>query len=246
MKRKWLLFFLLTLLGMWGGWFPAAGLSQSEVDIVEKRRMEMVGAQIEARGVRAPSVLEAMRRTERHLFVPDAQVVFAYDDRPLPIGYGQTISQPYIVALMTELVGPQPQFKVLEIGAGSGYQAAVLAELVEKVYTVEIVAPLAEWAEQRLRLAGYDNVEVKQADGYYGWEEHAPFDAIIVTAATPHIPPPLLEQLKEGGRMIIPVGSRFRVQQLVLVEKKQGEITTRNMLPVRFVPFTRMEDADVR
>jgi protein-L-isoaspartate(D-aspartate) O-methyltransferase len=246
MKRKWLLLFLPIVLGMWGGWFPAAGLSQNEVDNMEKMRMDMVSKQIEARGVQAGPVLEAMRRTERHLFVPDAQVPFAYDDRPLPIGYGQTISQPYIVALMTELVGPQPQFKVLEIGAGSGYQAAVLAELVEKVYTVEIVAPLAEWAEQRLRLAGYDNVEVKQADGYYGWEEHAPFDAIIVTAATPHIPPPLLEQLKEGGRMIIPVGSRFRVQQLVLVEKKQGEITTRNMLPVRFVPFTRMEDADVR
>ena len=246
MKRKWLLLFLPIVLGMWGGWFPAAGLSQSEADIMEKRRLDMVGVQIEARGVQAPSVLEAMRRAERHLFVPDAQVQFAYDDRPLPIGYGQTISQPYIVALMTELIGPQPQFKVLEIGAGSGYQAAVLAELVEKVYTIEIVAPLAEWAEQRLQLAGYHNVEVKQADGYYGWEEHAPFDAIIVTAATPHIPPPLLEQLKEGGRMIIPVGSRFRVQQLVLVEKNKGEITTRNMLPVRFVPFTRMEDAGVR
>ncbi len=249
MKKKWLLFFLPIVVSMWGGWFSASGLSQDAMgvmDIMEKRRIEMVERQIETRGVQTAPVLEAMRRVERHLFVPDSQIPFAYDDRPLPIGYGQTISQPYIVALMTELVHPQPQFKVLEIGAGSGYQAAVLAELVEKVYTVEIVAPLAEWAEQRLQLAGYQNVKVKQADGYYGWEEHAPFDAIIVTAATPHIPPPLLDQLKEGGRMIIPVGSRFRVQQLVLVEKKKEEITTRNMLPVRFVPFTREEDAGVR
>jgi protein-L-isoaspartate(D-aspartate) O-methyltransferase len=246
MKRKWFLFFLLALLGMRGGWFPAAGLSQNGTDIMEKKRLAMVAEQIEARGVLEPPVLEAMRKAERHLFVPDSQIPFAYDDRPLPIGYGQTISQPYIVALMTELVRPQPPFKVLEIGAGSGYQAAVLAELVDKVYTVEIVAPLAQWAQERLQVAGYQNVMVKQADGYYGWEEHAPFDAIIVTAATPHIPPPLIEQLKDGGRMIIPVGSRFRIQQLVLVEKKKGEITTRTMLPVRFVPLTRTEDAGVR
>jgi len=246
MKRTWLLFFLLALLGLRGGWFPAAGLGQDGTDIMEKRRLAMVAEQIEARGVKAPPVLEAMRSAERHLFVPDSQVVFAYDDRPLPIGHGQTISQPYIVALMTELIDPQPSFKVLEIGAGSGYQAAVLAELVETVYTIEIIAPLAKWAQQRLALAGYENVMVKQDDGYYGWKEHAPFDDIIVTAATPHIPPPLIEQLKDGGRMIIPVGSRFRVQQLVLVEKTKGEITTRNMLPVRFVPFTRGEDAGVR
>ncbi len=206
----------------------------------------MVAEQIAARGVQEPLLLEAMRRAERHLFVPDSQIPFAYDDRPLPIGHGQTISQPYIVALMTELIRPRPQFKVLEIGTGSGYQAAVLAELVDKVYTVEIIAPLAKWARERLELAGCENVMVKHADGYYGWEEHAPFDAIVVTAATPHIPPPLIEQLKDGGRMIIPVGSRFRVQQLVLVEKRKGEITTRNMLPVRFVPFTRGAGAGMR
>ncbi|MCB2217892.1 MAG: protein-L-isoaspartate(D-aspartate) O-methyltransferase [Desulfobulbaceae bacterium] len=246
MKRTWLLLLLLAFLGLRGGWFPAAGLCQDGMDVMEERRLAMVAEQIEARGVSAPRVLEAMRRAERHLFVPDSQVPFAYDDRPLPIGHGQTISQPYIVALMTELIRPQPPFKVLEIGAGSGYQAAVLAELVEEVYTVEIIAPLAKWAEARLAAAGYENVMVKQADGYYGWEEHAPFDAVVVTAATPHIPPPLIEQLKDGGRMIIPVGSRFRVQQLVLVEKEKGELTTRNMLPVRFVPFTRGDDAGVR
>lgn len=206
--------------------------------------MEMVRQQIEARGVHAPRVLDALRRAKRHLFVPPEQAPYAYDDRPLPIGYGQTISQPYIVALMTELVRPEPTHKVLEIGAGSGYQAAVLAELVTHVYTIEIVAPLAEWAAERLRLAGYHNVTVTHGDGYYGWPEQAPFDAIVVTAATPHIPPPLLEQLKEGGRMIIPVGSPFRTQQLVLVEKQDGAITTRNMLPVRFVPFTRSETTD--
>ncbi|MCB2173988.1 protein-L-isoaspartate(D-aspartate) O-methyltransferase [bacterium] len=246
MKSKWLLLFLLALLGMRSGWFPAAGLSQNGADIMEKRRLAMVAEQIAARGVQEPLLLEVMRRVERHLFVPDSQIPFAYDDRPLPIGHGQTISQPYIVALMTELIRPRPQFKVLEIGTGSGYQAAVLAELVDKVYTVEIIAPLAKWARERLELAGCENVMVKHADGYYGWEEHAPFDAIVVTAATPHIPPPLIEQLKDGGRMIIPVGSRFRVQQLVLVEKRKGEITTRNMLPVRFVPFTRGAGAGMR
>ncbi len=204
--------------------------------------MNMVDTQIENRGVKDPLVLQAMRAVERHLFIPAPLDRNAYDDRPLPIGHGQTISQPYIVALMTELVEPKPDFKVLEIGAGSGYQAAVLAEIVDHVYTVEIVPALAEWADQRLTKAGYTNVSVKHADGYYGWEEHAPFDAIVVTAAAPHIPPPLIEQLKDGGKMIIPVGSRFRVQQLVLVEKRQERITSRNIIPVRFVPFTRAEE----
>ncbi|MFU8779613.1 MAG: protein-L-isoaspartate(D-aspartate) O-methyltransferase [Kiritimatiellia bacterium] len=206
-------------------------------------RMNLVEETIVGRGVTDAAVVDAMRRVPRHLFVPEDVVRHAYEDRPIPIGHGQTISQPYIVALMTELVQPQPDFRVLEIGAGSGYQAAVLAELVDHVYTVEIVPPLATWAEERLQLAGYTNVTVRQADGFYGWAEHAPFDAIVVTAAAPHIPPPLLDQLREGGRMIIPVGSRFRVQQLVLVEKKNGAFLTRNILPVRFVPFTRSDPA---
>ena len=207
-------------------------------DPTEKERLEMVRTQIAARDVRDPAVLAAMRAAKRHLFVPEGQEHFAYEDRPLAIGHGQTISQPYIVALMTELARPRPDSKVLEIGSGSGYQAAVLAEIAAHVYTIEIVAPLAAWAAQRLQRAGYQNVTVKHADGYYGWEQHAPFDAIVVTAAASHIPPPLIVQLKDGGRMVIPVGSRFRTQQLVLVEKQGDRITTRNMLPVRFVPFT--------
>ncbi len=202
-------------------------------------RRTMVETQIAGRGIRDERVLESMRNAQRHLFIPDNQVRNAYQDRPLPIGHGQTISQPYIVGLMTELVQPTPDCNVLEIGAGSGYQAAVLAEIVNQVYTIEIVEPLADWAESRLEMTGYTNVAVKHADGYYGWPEHAPFDAIVVTAAAPHIPPPLIEQLKDGGRMIIPVGSPFRTQQLVLVEKSGDDITTRNILPVRFVPFTR-------
>lgn len=201
--------------------------------------MNMVNQQLMTRGIENPRVLEAMRAAKRHLFIPPPRDRDAYADRPLPIGHGQTISQPYIVALMTELIQPREDFRVLEIGAGSGYQAAVLAEIVDQVYTVEIVEPLSVWAAERLELAGYENVTVKHADGYYGWEEHAPFDAIVVTAAAPHIPPPLIEQLKDGGRMIIPVGSRFRTQQLVLVEKDGDRVTTRNILPVRFVPFTR-------
>lgn len=220
----------------------AAAPLRAEDDPTAAQRMTMVDSQIAARGVTDEGVLQAMRRAQRHLFIPDNQVRNAYQDRPLPIGHGQTISQPYIVALMTELVRPVPGFKVLEIGAGSGYQAAVLAEIVDQVYTVEIVEPLSRWARERLDKAGYKNVTVKHADGYHGWAEHAPFDAIVVTAATPHIPPPLIAQLKDGGRMIIPVGSPFRTQQLVLVEKDGDQVTTRNVLPVRFVPFTRATD----
>lgn len=209
----------------------------------EELRMRMVESQIEHRGIRDEAVLEAMRRTPRHLFVPEGQVGNAYHDRPLPIGYGQTISQPYIVAFMTEIVRPQKDFKVLEIGAGSGYQAAVLAELVDHVYTIEIVPELARWAQDRLGLAGYTQVTVRQGDGYHGWPEEAPFDAIVVTAASPHIPPPLIAQLKEGGRMIIPVGTPFRTQHLVLVEKTGDGVRTRQVLPVQFVPFTRSQTA---
>jgi protein-L-isoaspartate(D-aspartate) O-methyltransferase len=203
------------------------------------RRERMVRTHIEARGIRDAATLRAMRNVQRHLFVPSNQIRQAYDDGPLPIGYGQTISQPYIVAYMTEIIRPKPEYRVLEIGAGSGYQAAVLAEIVDSVYTIEIIPELGESARERLGRLGYENISVKVADGYYGWEEFAPFDAIVVTAAAEHIPPPLIEQLKDGGRMIIPVGSPFFVQQLMLIEKKGDDITTRNLMPVRFVPFRR-------
>jgi protein-L-isoaspartate(D-aspartate) O-methyltransferase len=211
-------------------------------DRYERQRERMVRQQIVNRGIADQPTIRAMQAVERHLFVPDSQRRNAYTDGPLPIGYGQTISQPYIVAYMTEIVRPEPHHRVLEIGAGSGYQAAVLAEIVDKVYTIEIIPELGESAAIKLRDLGYDNVEVKIADGYYGWTEHAPFDAIVVTAAAEYIPPPLVEQLKDGGRMIIPVGSPFFIQQLMLVEKKGEEITTRNLMPVRFVPFRRAGD----
>jgi protein-L-isoaspartate(D-aspartate) O-methyltransferase len=184
-------------------------------------------------------VMEAMGKVPRHEFVPAHLRRSAYKNRPLPIGYGQTISQPYIVALMTDLLDVDEDDVVLEIGTGSGYQAAILAELVEKVYTIEIVRELGEQAKGRLKRLGYQNVEARVGDGYYGWEEHAPFDGIIVTAAASHIPPPLTKQLKPGGRMIIPVGSPFMTQQLMLVKKeKDGTIKTKQMLPVIFVPLT--------
>lgn len=184
-------------------------------------------------------VLQAIGSVPRHEFVPPDVRPRAYDNRPLPIGYGQTISQPYIVAIMTDLMDLQPGDRALEIGTGSGYQAAILAALIDAVYSIEIIAPLGEAAAGRLQRLGFDNVEVRIGDGYYGWEEQAPFDAIVVTAAASHIPPPLLKQLKPGGRMIIPVGSRFLTQQLLLVRKQSdGEIVTRQILPVAFVPFT--------
>lgn len=187
-----------------------------------------------------PAVMEAMGRVKRHRFVPDKWVDDAYDNNPLPIGYGQTISQPYIVALMSNLLALAPGQRVLEIGTGSGYQAAVLAQMGMQVYSIEIIRPLAEKAGRQLRAEGYEQVEVKIGDGYFGWEEHAPFDAIMVTAAADHIPPPLLAQLKNGGTMVIPVGGQFSVQQLVLVTKDQdGSVSTRQLLPVRFVPLTR-------
>lgn len=211
-------------------------------DPYKEAREKMVRNQIEKRGVKDKAVLEAMRTVKRHMFVPKELVENAYEDRPLPIGYGQTISQPYIVGYMTDIIHAKPEFKVLEIGTGSGYQAAVLAEIVEQVYTIEIIKELGEAARERLRQLGYDNVEVKVADGYYGWEEQAPFDAIIVTAAAEYIPPPLLKQLKEGGSMVIPVGSPFLVQNLMLVEKKEDKIKTKSLFPVRFVPFRRAEE----
>lgn len=185
------------------------------------------------------NVINALNTVPRHEFVPKKLQQSAYDNRPLPIGYGQTISQPYIVAVMTNLLHVGKNDKVLEIGTGSGYQIAVLAELVDKAYSIEIIEPLGKEAEARLQRLGYDNIVLKIGDGYYGWKEHAPFDAIIVTAAASHIPPPLIKQLKPGGRMLIPVGSRFMVQELLLVEKsEEGKISTQQLLPVAFVPLT--------
>jgi len=184
-------------------------------------------------------VMSVMAQVPRHEFVSADQVASAYRNRPLPIGHGQTISQPYIVALMTDLARAEPDHKVLEVGTGSGYQAAVMARLAKAVFTIEIVEPLGLQAAQRLKTLGYANVQVRLGDGYRGWEEHAPYDAILVTAAASHIPPPLLRQLKPGGRMVIPVGAAFMVQQLMLVEKHlDGTVSTRQILPVAFVPLT--------
>lgn len=185
-------------------------------------------------------VMAAMVRVPRHRFVPDAQLAHAYDDRPLPIGQGQTISQPFIVALMTDLLGLKPDDRVLEIGTGCGYQAAVLAEIARAVYTIEIVEPLAQEAAARLAALGYRNVSARAGDGYRGWPEHAPFDAIIVTAAAPAVPPALIGQLKPGGRLVIPVGAQWEAQQLLVIEKDAaGATATHRVLGVRFVPLTR-------
>lgn len=187
-----------------------------------------------------PAVMRAMGTVRRHRFVPEKYIGQAYENHPLPIGYGQTISQPYIVALMSNLLGLKPGARVLEVGTGSGYQAAVLAEMGMQVYSIEIIRLLAESAQAHLKTEGYDQVQTKIGDGYFGWKEHAPFDGIIVTAAADHIPPPLLAQLKNSGFLVIPVGGQFSVQQLVLVSKDaQGAVTTRQILPVRFVPLTR-------
>jgi len=206
------------------------------VDPSSAARSHMVTAQIEARGVGDRRVLDALRSVERHLFVPEAMRPHAYEDRPLPIGHRQTISQPYIVALMTELARVGKGARVLEIGTGSGYQAAVLAVLAKEVYTIEIVEPLAMESKARLARLGYRNVVVRAGDGYRGWPEKAPFDAILVTAAPPEIPAPLLEQLAVGGRLVAPVGEG--VQDLVLVEKTSRGLLRRSVLPVRFVPMT--------
>ncbi len=191
------------------------------------------------RDVLDEKVIDALGRVPRHEFVPRNMRNAAYENRPLPIGHGQTISQPYIVAIMTNLLQVGKDDRVLEIGTGSGYQIAVLAELVKKAYSIEIIEPLGKQAKDRLQRLRYENIELKIGDGYYGWEEEAPFDAIMVTAAASHIPPPLIEQLKPGGRMLIPVGSRFMVQELLIVQKSvNGKVSTRQLLPVAFVPLT--------
>ena len=217
----------------------ATATPEFDEDAFTQKRLSMVERTIEARGVTDPDVLRAMRTVARHRFVPEEYVDQAYADHPLPIGYGQTISQPYIVAWMTELLALQPGEKVLEIGSGSGYQAAVLAALDDiEVYTIEIVPELTEQAATRLRDLGYTNVHVKQGDGYYGWEEFAPFDAIIVTAAPDHLPAPLAQQLKDGGRLVIPIGPPGGYQSLWQFVKDGDELRAYNAGGVRFVPFT--------
>ena len=205
------------------------------VDPNEIKRHDMVARQIAARGIKDPRVLEAMRRIPRHAFVPPSQEAYAYEDRPLPIGSGQTISQPYIVAFMTEQLHLTGRETVLEIGTGSGYQTAVLAALAKKVYSIEIRPELAAEATERLKRHGIANAEVIAADGYRGWPEHAPFDGILVTAAPQRVPPPLLEQLTSGGRMVIPVGDFY--QELKVIERSGGGYTEKTVLPVRFVRF---------
>jgi protein-L-isoaspartate(D-aspartate) O-methyltransferase len=213
--------------------------ANGQADPYQGYRDRMVKEQIAARGVHAPDVLSAMRTVPRHLFVPEQYRAYAHFDGPLDIGHSQTISQPYIVAYMTELLALESGDTVLEIGTGSGYQAAVLAKIVKQVYTIEIVEELGLAAAKKLKELGYSNVEVRVGDGYNGWPEHAPFDGIMVTAAPETVPQPLLDQLNEGGRLVIPVGPRSGVQDLLVYEKRDGRFIKKNMIPVRFVPFTR-------
>ncbi len=216
---------------------PAATQEAGEQQAAQNRR-RMVDLQLRARDIVDRRVLEAMNKVPRHEFVPRAMRLHAYEDRPLPIGHQQTISQPYIVALMSQLAAPTKKARALDVGTGSGYQAAVLAELVDKVYSIEIIKPLAEEARQRLKSLGYANVEVRQGDGYQGWKEHAPFDVIIVAAAPDHIPQPLVDQLAPGGHLVIPVGSRLRQNLLVVTKRLDGTVRKRTVAPVAFVPLT--------
>jgi protein-L-isoaspartate(D-aspartate) O-methyltransferase len=214
-----------------------AKVQSAEKETDGANRARMVETQIAARGVRDPRVLEAMRKVPRHLFVDPSQRNQANEDHPLPIAANQTISQPYIVALMTELLALTPRARVLEIGTGSGYQSAVLGELAAEVYSIEIVPDLARGASEKLRQLGYSNVTVREGDGYRGWPEHAPFDGIIVTAAPERIPQPLIDQLAVGGRMVIPVGGFFQ-ELKVFTKQADGKITEKDIIPVRFVPMT--------
>lgn len=227
---------LLISLGACMDKIPDTKADKNNEDFFKLKRESMVEMQIVARDVKDVRVLEAMRKVPRHLFVPPSELEHAYIDSPLPIGNGQTISQPYIVALMTELLQLKGDEKVLEIGTGSGYQAAILTELCKEVYTIEIIEDLAKRAAATLNTLGYKNIKIKIGDGYQGWKEYAPFDGIIVTAAPDEIPPPLLEQLKEGGRLVIPLGEYF--QELYLITKENGKIKKKSIIPVRFVPMT--------
>ena len=211
-----------------------------QVKKFESERITMVTVQILDRGIKDTAVLRAMRTVPRHQFIPKEYQKLAYDDGPLPIGYGQTISQPYIVAYMTEVAKPTPDKRALEVGTGSGYQAAILAEIVKEVYSVEIVPELAKESADRLARLGYKNITIRFGDGYRGWKEHSPFDIIMVTAAVEQIPQPLIEQLAENGRMVIPIGAPDEVQELILIEKKYGKIEKHRLTFVRFVPFKRL------
>ena len=211
-----------------------------QTDKYSSLRESMVKEQIIDRGISDRATLSAMRKVPRHLFVPADITDEAYEDNPLPIGYGQTISQPYIVAYMTEVSRPTHKKKVLEIGTGSGYQAAILAEITDTVYTIEIIPELAKEASDRLRKLGYKNIIARYGDGYKGWPEHSPFDIIIVTAAAEEIPQPLLDQLAENGRLVIPVGGPYAVQELILAIKKNGKTESKRLTFVRFVPFKRL------
>lgn len=217
-----------------------SGCSEPQADKYEAARNRMVRTQIQDRGVTNMAVLDAMRKVPRHLFMPEEYQDQAYNDYPLPIGYGQTISQPFIVAYMTDALKPGRKMKALEIGTGSGYQAAVLAEIVDKVFTIEIVPELAAESAERLKKLEYDNVTCKFGDGYQGWPEQAPFDIIIITAAAEKIPQPLISQLAENGRLIIPVGAPAAVQELILITKKNGKTIEKRLTYVRFVPFKRL------
>jgi len=230
MKPAVMILFLLT-----------CSLVSIQKDLYDAERQKMVDDQIIARGITDNATLRAMRKVPRHLFVPAGVTVYAYSDRPLQIGYGQTISQPFIVAYMTALTRPAQGKRALEIGTGSGYQAAILAEIVDTVYTIEIVPELATEAAKKLKILGYQNIVSKYGDGYLGWPEHAPFDIIIVTAAADHIPQPLIDQLAENGRLVIPVGDPGQVQQLILLEKRRGKIIRTELELVRFVPLKRLE-----
>ncbi len=214
--------------------------SEPQADKYEAARNRRVRTQIQDRGVTNPAVLDAMRKVPRHLFTPKEYQDQAYNDYPLPIGYGQTISQPFIVAYMTEALKPGKKMKALEIGTGSGYQAAVLAEIVDKVFTIEIVPELATESAERLKKLGYDNVTCKFGDGYQGWPEQASFDIIIITAAAEKIPQPLISQLSENGRLLIPVGPPAAIQELILITKKNGKTIEKRLTYVRFVPFKRL------
>jgi protein-L-isoaspartate(D-aspartate) O-methyltransferase len=232
------------------GWLMVAWMAPADCtpgdfpqDAFERARRAMVADQIASRGVKDPRVLEAMRAVPRHEFLPASLRADAYFDSPLPIGHGQTISQPYIVALMTELARPAPSDRALEVGTGSGYQAAVLSRLVAHVFSVELVEPLAESASALLRRLGYRNVTVRNGDGYLGWPDEAPFDIILVTAAPEEVPAALVAQLKPGGRLVVPVGRVWDVQDLQLVEKDAaGKVKTRSIIPVRFVPLVKKHE----
>jgi protein-L-isoaspartate(D-aspartate) O-methyltransferase len=217
--------------------FYSLNIDQGWENEYEEERKNMVETQLKPRGISDPRILDVMGKVPRHLFVRQSEIAHAYADYPLPIEEGQTISQPYVVALMTESLKVREEEKVLEIGTGSGYQAAVLAELCKEVYTIEIHERLAKSAEERLKDHGYSNVHVKWDDGYYGWEENAPYDAIIITCAVNHVPPYLLQQLKDGGRLILPLGSIHYYQTLTLIEKNNDEFKITHILNVRFVPM---------